>query len=54
VAWLSLVWIANIYMAVFARLKLEVKQERLELARQERDQTEGFPSADAGGHNNPS
>jgi hypothetical protein len=38
VAWLSLVWIANIYMAVFARLRLEVKQERLEIAHQERQQ----------------
>ena len=38
VAGLSLVWIANIYMAVFARLRLEVKQERLEIAHQERRQ----------------
>lgn len=37
IAWLSLVWIANVYMAAFARLKLEVKQERLEIARQERE-----------------
>jgi hypothetical protein len=53
VAWLSLVWIANIYMAVFARLKLEVKQERLEIARQEREQPETIPPPDGGGHNPP-
>lgn len=35
IAWLSLVGVANVYMAAFARLKLEVKQERLELARKE-------------------
>ena len=38
IGWLSLVWIANVYMAVFARLRLEVKQERLEIAHQERQQ----------------
>ena len=38
IGWLSLVWIANIYMAVFARLRLEVKQERLEIAHQERQE----------------
>jgi hypothetical protein len=38
IAWLSLVWIANVYMAVFARLRLEVKQERLEIADREREQ----------------
>lgn len=41
IAWLSLVWVANVYMAAFARLKLEVKQERLEIARQEQDQRDG-------------
>ena len=38
IGWLSLVWIANVYMAVFARLRLEVKQERLEVAHRERQQ----------------
>lgn len=36
IAWLALVGVSNVYMAAFARLKLEVKQERLELERQER------------------
>lgn len=35
IAWLSLVGVANVYMASFARLRLEVKQDRLEIARQE-------------------
>jgi hypothetical protein len=38
IGWLCLVWVANVYMAVFARLRLEVKQERLEIAQQERRQ----------------
>jgi hypothetical protein len=28
---LSLVWIANVYMSLFGRLRLEIKQERLEV-----------------------
>lgn len=40
IAWLSLVWIANVYMAAYARLKLEVKQERLEIAQKERAREE--------------
>ena len=31
-AWLSLVWIANAYMSIFGRLRLDIKQERLEVA----------------------
>jgi hypothetical protein len=32
IAGLSLVWIANAYMGAFGRLRLEVRQERLEIA----------------------
>jgi hypothetical protein len=28
----SLVWIANVYVSIFARLRLEVKKERVEIA----------------------
>jgi hypothetical protein len=35
IAWLSLVGVANVYIAAFARLKLEVKQERLEIEQKE-------------------
>jgi len=46
IGWLSLVWIANVYMAAFARLRLDVKQERLEIARQERQQNDDPPRVD--------
>ncbi|MGB7434813.1 MAG: hypothetical protein WBW49_05275, partial [Candidatus Acidiferrum sp.] len=32
IGWLSLVWVANIYMSIFGRLRLEIKHERLEIA----------------------
>lgn len=32
IAVLSLVWIANIYMSVYARLRLDIKKERIELS----------------------
>jgi hypothetical protein len=35
VAGFSLVWIANLYMSFFARLRLEIKEERLELKKAE-------------------
>jgi len=31
----SLVWIANVYMSLFARIRLEVKKERVEIDKQE-------------------
>jgi hypothetical protein len=31
IAWLSLVWVANIYMSLFVRLRLDIKRERVEL-----------------------
>ena len=38
IGWLSLVWITNLYIAVFAHLRLDVKHERLEIAHKERQQ----------------
>jgi hypothetical protein len=32
VAWLSLVWIANLYMSLFAHVRLEIREERLDIA----------------------
>ncbi len=32
IAWFSLVWIANIYMSFFNRLRLEIKHENVEIA----------------------
>ena len=36
----SLVWIANFYMAIFARIRLELKSQRIEIAQVERDVAE--------------
>ncbi len=30
-AWFATVWIANIYMSLFARLRLDIKRERVEI-----------------------
>jgi hypothetical protein len=35
VAWLSLVWIANTYMSLFGRLRLDIKHEHIEIAAKE-------------------
>ena len=32
IAWISCVWIANIYMSLFGRLRLDIKRERVEIA----------------------
>jgi hypothetical protein len=32
IAWLALVWIANIYMSVFNRLRLDIKHENVAIA----------------------
>ena len=31
IAWFSLVWVANIYMSAFGRLRLDIKKERVEI-----------------------
>jgi hypothetical protein len=31
IAGFSLVWVANFYMAIFGRLRLEIKSQRLEI-----------------------
>jgi len=35
VALFAIVWIANLYMAIFGRLRLEIKSQRLEIAQDE-------------------
>ena len=37
IAWLSLVWIANLYMSVFALLRLDIKRDRVEIAAAEKE-----------------
>jgi hypothetical protein len=31
IAWISCVWVANIYMSLFGRLRLDIKRERVEI-----------------------
>jgi hypothetical protein len=33
--WLAVVWVANIYMSLFARLRLDIKRERVEVTAEE-------------------
>jgi hypothetical protein len=33
----ALVWIANIYMSIFARLRLDIKRERVEISAVEKE-----------------
>ena len=36
-AWFTLVWIANVYMSLFGRLRLDIKRERVELKAEEKE-----------------
>jgi len=31
IAWFALVWVANLYMSLFGRLRLDIKRERVEI-----------------------
>jgi hypothetical protein len=31
IAWFALVWVANVYMSAFGRLRLDIKKERVEI-----------------------
>jgi hypothetical protein len=37
IAGFSLVWIANIYMAVFGRIRIEIKKEKIEVIQKEKN-----------------
>jgi hypothetical protein len=37
VAWFTLVWIANVYMSLFGRLRLDIKRERVEIKIEENE-----------------
>jgi len=39
IAWLSVVWVANLYMSLYARLRLDVKLERIEIEREQSGMT---------------
>lgn len=38
IAWFALVWIANVYMSLFNRLRLEIKHENIEIAVEQSEQ----------------
>jgi hypothetical protein len=35
IAWLAVVWVANVYMSLFVRLRLDIKRERVEIDAEE-------------------
>jgi hypothetical protein len=35
IAWFALVWVANIYVSLFGRLRLDIKRERVEIKAEE-------------------
>lgn len=37
-AWFALVWVANVYMSLFGRLRLDIKRERVEIKAEETQQ----------------
>jgi hypothetical protein len=37
IAWFSVVWVANVYMSLFVRLRLDIKRERVEIKVEERE-----------------
>jgi hypothetical protein len=37
IAGFALVWVANVYMSLFARIRLEVKRERVQIKKEEED-----------------
>jgi hypothetical protein len=37
IAGFALVWVANVYMSLFARIRLEVKRERVQIKKEEND-----------------
>lgn len=43
IAWLALVWVANTYMSLFGRLRLDIRRERIEIAAEERDLDDEAP-----------
>jgi len=47
VAWFTLVWVANFQMGAFARLKLEVKLDRIEIETKTDDEGKPLPPATA-------
>ena len=45
VGWFALVWMANVYMSLFNRLRLDIKHENVAIAVQQEALPEGNPAA---------
>lgn len=45
-AWFTLVWVANVYMSLFGRLRLDIKRERVEIKVEEKKVEEEEKKAD--------
>ena len=45
IAGFSLVWVANIYMSLFAHIRLEIKRERVEISAEEKNLPKNRPEA---------
>jgi hypothetical protein len=41
-AWFTLVWVANVYMSLFGRLRLDIKRERVEIKVEEKEAEQKF------------
>lgn len=41
IAWFALVWIANIYIGIFGKVRLNIKRERAEITKIEKDTRKG-------------
>ena len=46
VAWLTLIWVANLYMSLYGRLRLDIKRERVEIDIEEEKSRGVSPSRD--------
>jgi hypothetical protein len=49
IAGFALVWVANVYMNIYARVRLDIKRERVEIAAKEKDM-DAEPAAPAQAH----
>lgn len=49
IAWFALVWIANQYMSIFGRLRLDIKRERVEIKGVEHEVKRKVEQPDRGG-----
>jgi hypothetical protein len=49
IAWLAAVWVANVYMSLFVRLRLDIKRERVEINVEEQKAADTGPSSTARG-----